>query len=697
MIDATDVLAVERRLDSVQARVRALARRVEVLEAERVRRALEPEAVPYAFEPAAVSPGATMRAPVVDPEPTRQGVTPPREPLSGALLGAEPRTPTLPLAALGGAALLLGLAFFAWHALENAWVGPNARLGLGAVAAVALTLGAWPLARRGHIAVAGAVGGAGLGAWFSAWLVARHGHDLVSAPQAFVALAAGAAACLAMGGRLRLRLMAGLAGVAACATPALVASGGDRLSELMVYQLGVLAVLVALDRWRGWPELPTMGVLGTAALSVGWAAVHLQPHNTSTYIAWMCVLVVAAAASGWRLLLDATPETAPRTRDTESVHLAARLLTAGALAWGAAWWGSRGALGTLDLTTVGLVTLGLAVWHGALAALLVRRNRTTVAPVALWLGWIQAAAVPPLLFDGASVAVGWAVMALAAAALSYTRRRITGASLLALPTSCMVVWVALHNDASWAVPLGFVAASVPFVAGAWRRREGMAVLPLIALGSLAWLGVVAVAAPDVASTQLAWAAGPVVAVSVAALIRGGAAAGPGLAGLSVAHLSVAWVGSVVTLLTTDGFGAGPVPGLTLGVVVALGGLCAAVVGRSSRSESIEFGGLVCAGYLGVGLAVVGARLLPSFPDAAQTAAIGLPSFALVVAGLRAGCARWRHVGLGAMGVAAAKVVVFDTAGATLAGRALSFVCIGAVLILGAYAYSRTQRRAAEMA
>ncbi|MBV1859082.1 MAG: DUF2339 domain-containing protein, partial [Nannocystaceae bacterium] len=97
-------------------------------------------------------------------------------------------SPVWPLAIAGGVALLLGLIFFAWHVLEQGWIDTSHKLLLGGAASVLLTAAAWPLAKRGQPEVAGALGGAGLGAWFSTWLVARHVYGLASAGVAFAAL-----------------------------------------------------------------------------------------------------------------------------------------------------------------------------------------------------------------------------------------------------------------------------------------------------------------------------------------------------------------------------------------------------------------------------------------------------------------------------------------------------------------------------
>ncbi|MFO7565934.1 MAG: DUF2339 domain-containing protein, partial [Enhygromyxa sp.] len=242
MASHPDHFALETRLDFVHSRMLELHARVASLEAQLHGRA-----------PLVSNPSSPPRSPTPAPPSTSMIAPAPEQPL--AEQGSQ--GPVRVLAVAGGGALLLGLASFVGYAIEQDWLAPGVRFVLAAIASAILTLAAWPIARRGYGAVAGAIGGAGLGGWFAAWLVARHAHELVSIPQAFVALATGAAACLLIADRLRLRLMAGLACVAACASPVLVASG-PRLHELMIYQLAVVVGLLVLD------ARPRFGCVGDA-------------------------------------------------------------------------------------------------------------------------------------------------------------------------------------------------------------------------------------------------------------------------------------------------------------------------------------------------------------------------------------------------------------------------------------------------
>lgn len=691
MVDASDELAWERRLDAVHERVIALDRRVAGLEL-RLQHSESPPAphraqavVVSAAVDAVPSAGSTLRAPIV--VDIDRGPRPESRPASPTRKVAGPRAddaPIVPLSIAGGSALLLGMALFAWHAMEQAWIGPDLRLLLGAIAAVVLTGASWPLAKRGHIAVAGAVGGAGLGAWFAAWLVARHAHDLVSAPQAFAALAAGAIACLALGGRLRLRLMAGLACMAACATPALTATGADRLGELMIYQLSILVVLGLLDKWRTWPELPSLGLAGTWLLAVGWAEAHLGPHNAGAAMAWAAVLMVATVASTWRLSKTEAGTTA------DLVHIRGRLVLSGLVSWVGVVAASGG-----NETTLATGFAALAMWHGALAAVAFQRKAPSVAKPLLWLGWMQAMVIPPVMFDDAAVAIGWGALAVAAVVWMWLRENQTAARMLVVPTLCTAAWSLAHAEASWAMAAGLAAAAVPLLGGLWPRKGGEPNELAVRGGTAVWFAVVWETSTASMDIRFVGVLAPVVLVALVAIAR----PRPKASVIAITHLLVVLAAGAALVWHTGGFATGPMPSMVWAAMVGLGLLTAVVVARSmggsalSRwSEVIDLGGVVVAGFFGIALAIVAPRLLVAFPEVGRTASIALVGLALVIVGLRADRAAWRQLGLASIAVAAAKIVVLDTAGTTLAGRALSFVGIGAVLIVGAYAYSRAQRR-----
>lgn len=670
---------VEARLDALEAQLLALGDRVRTME----------QRGPISSPAPAPTPSPWVPAPAHAP-PTQLGFD---ELVAGDETHGETASPVRVLATTGGVALLLGLIGFVAYAIEQDWLSPLLRFVGAALLAALLTVAAWPLARRGHHAVAGAVGGAGLGAHFGAWLFARHAHELVTGPQLTIALALGAAACLLVADRLRLRLMAVLASLAACATPMLVAVGSGKLGELMVYQLAVVAVLLVVDVRRRWPELPTIALASAWLLGGHWAAVHLEPGDAGGFMVWSLVLLGASVVSAWRLLraeLDAA----------EQSHALARLLIGGLTSWAAAAFAFGHAPSTLALAS-----LGLAAWHGVVAWMLARRRDGQGTPFAM-LGWMQALVAGPLLLGGAALSWWWIGMSVVAAVGSRLLRTTVRPAWMLVPAVAAVSWCVAHESSAWSLMLGLLAAAVPLVMGLIGARERvLAAMPIIA-GTLLWTIVVLALGPDPIVARLAWCLVPLCAV----VVRVGAQpsrealsfAIPAL-GLTVVELVVAIVDSDV--LTSHGHGSTAL-GLSL-IAAALAGLCVALAVRAAAARRVELLdgddelgpiGVLVAALGGIAATLVLAAMVSNAAllQVGITGVAALVGLAAVVAGLRGQQASWRQLGLGLIACAGIKVVCFDLAAAAVVWRALSFMGLGAVLIAGALAYSRAQQRTAEL-
>ncbi len=604
---------------------------------------------------------ANPPAPPPDSDPSSEVLpdpTPPRE------------SPVWPLAIAGGVALLLGLVFFAWHVLEQGWIDTSHKLLLGGAASVLLTAAAWPLAKRGQPEVAGALGGAGLGAWFSTWLVARHVYGLASAGVAFAALVVAVLACLLLADHLRLRWMAGLAGIAACATPVLTSTGEGQLGELMLYQTCVLAAFAVLDVRRGWPELPTLGLLGTWALLMGWGASHLDATTSLGFMMSVALLVLAGAASTWRVALQAAS-----TRDTGLA--VARVLAGGLTAWAAAAW----AFGE-HLPSLRMATLLLAAWHLAFGVFMARRNEA-LHRATLGLGWVMACA-GGLMVGGMAAMLGWWTMMVLAIGLAWSGRdRYLSWALL--PAMFAGGYAMAFATLPWAFGAGSVTALLLVAAGLWPSRQGAVRSPFVWVGVLLHVAMVYIAGPQTMHGRYMLGLLPFALI----MARGAFAPATGFP-LATRALFVTLGASV--LMFGDTAVAGPELAGMLALTIA--GTVLLVRGRAvhGRTDAYEGTGLLVAGYTGLLMFRGLGFAVPGHTWVVMTVVLAAVGLGLVVAGLRLEHKLWRHVGLTAICVGAAKLALLDTASAALPVRGLSFIAVGGILILGAYAYRRAARR-----
>jgi uncharacterized membrane protein len=588
----------------------------------------------------------------------------------------DSRDPVRVLALAGGGALLLGLVCFVAYAIEQNWLAPGVRFVLAAIASALLTLAAWPIARRGYDAVAGAIGGAGLGGWFAAFLISRHTHELVSVPQAFAALAVGAAACLAIADRLRLRLMAGLATVAACATPLLVGSDA-RLHELLIYQLLVIVGLMILDARRRWAELPTIGLLATWLLAGSWAT---HNHVDEAFVAWSVLLLAVSAGSAWRLVHELLEH-------TEQAHACVRLLVAGLASWAA----TAAAFG-VESSSFALATALACAWQLGLATFLHRREREG-SELFLALGAVQAFVLGPVLFEQAMLAYWWIAMSVAATVVPWTGLRRQRGALISIP-ALAAVGISVAAEQPWSPFVALLAAAVLLAASLWLEHRPV---PWLAItGTIAWSVVVFTLGPTSILAQLPLALIPV------AVMASWACAQPTEQAqlLAITHLGLGLFATLAAVLDSEALllRATGNAGERLGFAVLLLLLAAFGVALIARAPKQRWTGtgLLIATSVGLALLLVVALLsagsvaLGQVGYSLSVAGVGL---GLIVAGLRLDDGTWRQLGLAALAVAAAKILLLDLAAAAVGWRALSFVGLGAILIGGSFAYSRASRRA----
>jgi uncharacterized membrane protein len=169
----------------------------------------------------------------------------------------------------GALAIFLGMGFFVRLAVEQEWIGPWGRVGLGFALGVSL-LGAGLrfILRRMRPLGQGLVGG-GLAVLYTVVFASYGYYHLVGAPLAFLVMAAVTALGVGLAVRLDARPIAFLAVLGGLVTPLLLWTGlnpGNGLfAYLLVLDLGVLLVAMS-KRWRALDLLAAFGTWGLFAL-----------------------------------------------------------------------------------------------------------------------------------------------------------------------------------------------------------------------------------------------------------------------------------------------------------------------------------------------------------------------------------------------------------------------------------------------
>jgi uncharacterized membrane protein len=405
---------------NLAARLDDFARRLAGLEQElrELRRlAAEPEPASSPILQAPVPPPAPPAQPPppppTPPRPapaaaTRPAPPPPREPRFWErdvtfedLFGAKA------LAWAGGAVTLLGIVFFFVLAVNRGWIGPEERVGLGALASV-LVFGAGFYVRHayGQIYSALAAAGAGIAGAYATLLAATALYELVHEGIALLIAAAIAAVGVATAIAWSSELLAGIGLIGATLAPAAIAlQDGEPSAVGTGFAAVMFAATAAVATARRWQPLLALGLVGTLPQA---AALIVEGGVTD----WD---VVAVTAAFWLLYLGSALALQLRlVRETLASLPTTLILVGGVLA----------GIASVDLFAAsdeGWVLLAVAAVHAVLAAALFPRLRERdlsafLGVVALAIGAVAAAE----LLSGPALTVAWAAEA---AALAWLSRR----------------------------------------------------------------------------------------------------------------------------------------------------------------------------------------------------------------------------------------------------------------------------------
>lgn len=497
------------------ARIAAAERRLDALRAEitELRRLTGAPAAHGASEPSPVRP-EPQRTPVRPPERDRSVAPPPRDRVPawarnvslGDLLGARA------LAWAGGVVTLLGVVFLFVLAVDRGWIGPEARVGIGALASVLVFVAGIEVNRRfGRLYSGLGAVGAGIAGAFATLLAANALYGFVG-DQAALAVAGFIAACATAVALLWAEeLVAGLGLVGAMLVPLLVPIQEGRFSVVgTAFVALVFAGTAVTAVYARWPVLVGVGGVVSVVQIAGLVAQSEDGRAGVLVLAGAFTAVyigtgIACWLRGGRL--DA---------------LAAPILVAAAMLGGAA---------TVHLVggpdgggrPEGAVLAALALAYGALAAVFFRSKRDRDLSAILWAIGLAVLAVAAVdLVSGIALGIAWAAEAALlgwlAARLREPRFVLAGLAYLLFATGYVLGYEAppsrLFVDVTHPAD-GVLAVAALAVGGglfAWFARMSPAAEPG---GPLATAIAVVLARVRAAVPALFWAAGVVAAYAAA--------------------------------------------------------------------------------------------------------------------------------------------------------------------------------------
>ncbi len=403
--------------------------------AAEIGRILDRVAVP---EPAATAPVSAAEPAAASTDPVldslgRKGEQPGTAPVAPVPTRAPAAAPESLENFLGGRVFLvvgvvvavLGLGWFLKVAVDRDWIGPGARVFLGAAAGIAALVAGDRMRARGLGLFGQGLMGGGLGALYVTVFFACVRYGFIERPATYGAMLLLTAGAAALAARRDAPLLAYLGFLGGYLTPAVLTTGEDRLwgmtGWLAVLDAGVLAVAAR----RGWRGLDLMSTLLSAFYFGAWIDKFFADPRAGEASAALSIL--AALGLAVALAPPVLRREPPRALSLVSAFLAGTLaIVAGAIL-----------LHPLHRRALGAGVAGLAaVYLLATRLVAVRCNARAAAGILLALSLASMAVAVPFVFEGRGVAPAWAAVGTALLALASRGGNVLvavgGMSMLAL-------------------------------------------------------------------------------------------------------------------------------------------------------------------------------------------------------------------------------------------------------------------------
>ncbi|HEX8282402.1 MAG TPA: DUF2339 domain-containing protein [Pyrinomonadaceae bacterium] len=290
---------LERLLQSQTARLYAVERRLGLEPPPQPQPQQQPRRPPLSEMPADEREGAR---PAAGPPP-REGVPP-----AGAREKAAPSAPGVKTvkserdleAVIGGSwfswvgiiAVTFGVAFALKYAFENEWVGPGARVALGALAGLALLGVGERLRHKGLRPYAYVLSGGGILILYLSIFAAYDFYHLLSQPPAFLLMVLVTAGAVLLAVRLNALPVAVLGLVGGFLTPPLISTGHDNQFGLFTYVALLDAGVLAVGYFKRWRTLDFLSFAATVVMMLGWGFNYYDRTKLWTTLFFLALLFV---------------------------------------------------------------------------------------------------------------------------------------------------------------------------------------------------------------------------------------------------------------------------------------------------------------------------------------------------------------------------------------------------------------------
>lgn len=683
----------EDRIELLEDRVLELEHEIAQLKGQRAR----PRAVPQVAP--ATSPPPVRSQPIPAP-------TPRREPLSFEEI-LSPRN----LAIAGAIAVLAGLVFLVSYGISNGWISEEVRVIGAAIFSVLLAAAGVYLREVKKLAApAETLVVVGLAGLFISLVAATRLYDLIDPVTALAMSAVIGIVGLAIGAWWRSEVVAASVLCASLLAPLMV--GADYTPGLLAFLIPVFTAAVAAAVLRPWPIVfPVTAFLFLASLIAAVADAEQGSVLAAYGLALITLLLITIGSVG-RLLIKGG-ENAEREVIFFGLFFAAVTLIGTFLVTGSEQplvqclnEGSSDC--STNLTTAGALWLMTSTVIGAGIWWLAReRELEALSITAFALGATSLAAALGFFFDGSPLlTAAWSVEAACLIALGVTQwQRLVGMAALGLAMIAALVEVPLSilevGSTDLVHDLGVIAPLlIPLTLLAWREKNELGeVSSGVAVAVAAWMGVLLCGSLTEPTGLL-----NLVPICLAAALP------ICLVDRVWTQACLIWFGAVAVVFALAT--AIPPDALVNGVPSAPEALGASVMLIAVAAATATFGSPTWrkpAAWTAIGLGIytISFLIVDGFQGGTETSGElsteaqgqvivsslwALTGLGLVVAGLIRQHLSWRKAGLILLVLSLAKISLYDLASLSTAGRTISFILVGLVLLAAAFAYQWMNRR-----
>jgi hypothetical protein len=172
--------------------------------------------------------------------------------------------------------LILGFAFFFKYAVDNDWIGPGARVGLGVIGAMISLFFGDTMWKREQKVFAEGLTGLGLALLYLSFYATFGLYHLLPQGAAFFLMVLTTAAAVGFALRYSSQAVAVLGLVGGYLTPVVLSTGEDHPWVLFSNTFVLNLAGIALARLRRWRAIEWFSFTATVLLSFGWAATRLR-------------------------------------------------------------------------------------------------------------------------------------------------------------------------------------------------------------------------------------------------------------------------------------------------------------------------------------------------------------------------------------------------------------------------------------